>query len=57
MGNGKDLGNNKIAGTCNEGAEIVRAEVTGDVMGDNGEIHLTFSDKTLSTGSNVTVDF
>lgn len=56
-GKWKDLGNNKIAGTCNEGAEIVRAEVTGDVMGDNGEIHLTFSDKTLSVSSNVTVDF
>lgn len=56
-GKWKDLGNNKIAGTCDEGANYIRPEVTGDVMGDNGEIHLTFSDKTLSVSSNVTVDF
>ena len=55
-GKWKDLGNNKIAGTCDEGETIERPEVTGDVMGDNGEIHLTFSDKTLSVGSSVTVN-
>lgn len=56
-GKWKDLGNNKIAGTCAEGTNYVRPEVIGNVMGDNGEIHLTFSDKTLSVSSNVTVDF
>jgi len=56
-GKWKDLGNNKIAGTCDEGANYIRPEVTGDVMGHNGEIHFTFADKTLSVSSNVTVDF
>ncbi len=55
-GKWKDLGNNKIAGTCDEGEIIERPEVTGDVMGDNGEIHFTFSDKNLSVNSNVTVN-